>query len=59
MYIFLKGGATALYIASQEGHLPALWLLMDTGAAIEAKVGQTKNSKMTPCEFVCMFAKNT
>ena len=37
MYIFLKGGATALYIASQEGHLPALWLLMDTGAAIEAK----------------------
>ena len=47
-FIFLvpvlqKDGCTALYVAAQEGNLPAVQLLLDKGADIEAKdkVGQT------------------
>ena len=33
-----KGGATALYIAVVKGHVPVVQLLLDKGAAIEAKI---------------------
>jgi hypothetical protein len=34
---FCKGGATALNIAAQEGHISILQFLLDKGAAIETK----------------------
>ena len=39
---FCKGGATALYIAAQEGHVPVLQFLLDKGAAIETETNVRK-----------------
>ena len=35
--LYLKDGATALYIAAEKGHVPVVQLLLDKGAAIEVK----------------------
>ena len=39
--------STALYIAAQEGHLPALQLLLDQGAAIEAQNSVSQRNDLT------------
>ena len=65
-YLYEQGGATAFYIAAQEGHVSALQLLLDKGAAIETKrnVSQTGYGaykfisiiKLTnSCIFVCVY----
>ena len=36
--LYEKGGANALHIAAMEGHVPVVQLLLDKGAAVEAKI---------------------
>ena len=35
--LYYKGGATALYVAAEGGHIPVLQFLLDKGAVIETK----------------------
>ena len=58
---FCKGGATALNIAAQEGHISILQFLLDKGAAIEAEDDVRKryiHRKTQPIPFIPIFYDN-